>query len=547
LILDDLDSILANDPEGVVCLLHKVMSCWRLKVVVTSRCELPGDIVYRRYPVNRIPEDASILAFQRYSQSADVQLPGEQYLEDLEAVLSFLDGYPFAIRLAAVYMMQTRCGLSELKTRLFSDPIPVLRYPRELEDRKTSLSATLSLSYKALPPAAREVLPLLALFPAGLTDDAARSILGGDSIRGLESLLQFSMAEARTNEPERRFKLPEPARVYSESFQLGNEMENYGIKALFYYHSFLSRLSKLLENESYVQRGRANILAELPNIIKFLNWGYSNETSDDCKCWSARTTSLLGPYWVRASKGEYENGLVLLRQSLFAATRLGDAAGEAEVHSTIGSLYRSQSSPGPALESYEQSLAIYLQINSFYSAGLASSTIGDILLELRNPGEAVTRYRSAIDFLQMNTVNPTLGQTLCGQVYSKTADVLLELGLTDEAISAYEGGIAIFKSLKLLVNTAALNLKVGDLLRKSGNLDGAVARYGEANSYYEQGGQQIDAALALVRMGEVFHTQVKLKEAMISYQKASVIFKSIKDISREEEMKKRIDLILQSY
>lgn len=122
-------------------------------------------------------------------------------------MLRFLDGYPFPLELAAKYMVRTQCGLRLLRERLEANPMGTMRYPGDDVDRTTSLAATLDLSYLELLPIAQQALPLLALFPAGLTRAPARAILGDTSITapGLFSASSNCWARGRGSACKQRY------------------------------------------------------------------------------------------------------------------------------------------------------------------------------------------------------------------------------------------------------------------------------------------------------------------------------------------------------
>jgi hypothetical protein len=88
--------------------------------------------------------------------------------------------------------------------------------PGDEEDRETSLAATLDLSYNVLPAAAQRAFALLALFPAGLTRDAAQAIASIEA-ETLETVVRYGMAEWRGTADYAQCALPEPARRYAEA------------------------------------------------------------------------------------------------------------------------------------------------------------------------------------------------------------------------------------------------------------------------------------------------------------------------------------------
>jgi len=130
-------------------------------------------------------------------------------------VLTFLDGHPFAIRLAATYLKEARCGLLELSGRLKSEPRRLLSFSSMVPDRKTSLFRTLELSFEILPPDVKLMFPTLGPFPSGLTDSLVRAVFGENAVTRLEILFRHSMIEIDERGRGRRFRFLEPVRHFA--------------------------------------------------------------------------------------------------------------------------------------------------------------------------------------------------------------------------------------------------------------------------------------------------------------------------------------------
>ncbi len=173
LILDDLDVLLERDRSGLAELLRKLLGARYLRLLTTSRRDLPGQVDHALVELTRLAPGDDLEASRSYHPV--VEEWGEWQPQQLDDLLQFLGGYPFPIRLATTFMKQSRCGLVELLRRLRENPRGTLHYPGDPTDHDTSLAATLDLSYDALPDEAKHALPLLALFPGGLTRHARRT------------------------------------------------------------------------------------------------------------------------------------------------------------------------------------------------------------------------------------------------------------------------------------------------------------------------------------------------------------------------------------
>jgi predicted ATPase len=259
IVLDNLDALLTHDRSGVVALLNALLETRRLKLITTARRDLPGRVHHRAVELARLdPRDAQI-AFTTYAPP--IEEWGVWTQDDWLTLHRFLDGYPFPIRLAATAMRQARLQLRELLRRLRENPQGTFRYPGDEEDRETSLAATLDLSYHLLPDDAQRVCTWLALFPAGLTRDAARAILGGGSDAALETLVQHSMAELRDENGYRQVALPEPARRYAAARLPEDALATYAPKALVFFADLIDNVQEAM-NRNQEMAGRRMLTLE---------------------------------------------------------------------------------------------------------------------------------------------------------------------------------------------------------------------------------------------------------------------------------------------
>ncbi|NWG21740.1 MAG: CHAT domain-containing protein, partial [Chloroflexi bacterium] len=375
IVLDDLDVLLQNDQAAVVELLRALLGTHRLKLITTSRRDLPGRVDHQRVELSRLSQRDTIVAFQRYAPP--IAEWGTWDPADLFELTKFLDGYPFPIRLAASYMVSTRRGLRELLRNLKENPKGTFRYQGDTEDRDTSLAATLDLSYDSLPAPARAVFPLLALFPAGVTRWAAREIIGAESEVALETLVQHGMAEWRDEAGYQRFALPEPARRYAEARMDDDALEIYAPKALRHYAAVVAAGDRAI-TEGQIVEGRLWITLEQPNLAQFLEWGYDREAGIDQISQAARATAQLGNYWTTIAARGREETRKQLQRALSAARRIGDRLGEANVRKAIGDVQQFRKETDAALASYQQALALFREIGDWLGEANVRKAIGDV-------------------------------------------------------------------------------------------------------------------------------------------------------------------------
>lgn len=335
LVLDDLDALLLHDRQGLIDLLRALLGTRSLRLITTARIALPGQVHHQAVELTRFTAEEAKTAFHTYAPPLTAW--GTWTLDDLHDLMQFLDGYPFPIRLAATAMRQARLSLRDLHRRLQANPQGTLRYPVDDEDRETSLAATLDLSYTILPADAQRAFMLLALFPAGLTRDAAQAILHlADET--LETVVRYGMAEWRGHPDYTQCALPEPARRYAEARlaqHIPAAFAKYAPAALAYFADLIEANDEAIINGN--ERTAITILTlEQPNLTRYLDWGYDHDTDSNGVNRAARATARLGHYWMLRGEQSRPEVLARLERALSAARRSNDRLGEANTLQAIG-------------------------------------------------------------------------------------------------------------------------------------------------------------------------------------------------------------------
>jgi tetratricopeptide (TPR) repeat protein len=520
LLLDDLDAMLRDDRAGAATLLRGLLGCPDLRLLVTSRADLPGQVAHDALRLERLlPADAED-AFRRYAPP--LERWGKPQPADLQAVLQFLDGYPFPIRLAATYMKQTRCDLPALRARLAANPQGTLRYPGDAEDRETSLAATLDLSFQALPDDAKQTLPLLALFPAGLTRAAARAILGADSEPALEALLQHAMAEYRDEDSEARFALPEPARGYAETKQPAGAMEQYAPAALEFFHSFVSNQIDQFETGKYEVVSLLTL--EQPNLYRFLDWGCENELREDGISLSARAVGLLRNYWRLTDAFQFPQTLDRLQKGLEAAERNTDRWGEAKVRKAIGDVQKFCNQRDAALANYQRALMLFQTVGDQLGEASVLQSIGSEQ-KLRNEWDAaLASYKRAL----------SLNQAMGNQ--KREAEVLLSIGDLqqyrnegDAALLNYRQSLTLFQRVGDHLGYAYVLASIADIHHFRGEWDVALINYDQALNLSKSVGNRLGEANVLAEQARIALHQGNDAQARQLHAESIELFRAIGD------------------
>ena len=225
LILDDLDQILRNDPDGIVSLLNELKKFRNIKLLVTSRDKLFENIIfYEPIDVGGLSKMDAIAAFKEYAKESLTN----QNDPDFEYIIKFLEGYPLALKLAASFLKTRNCSLNHLKQELFQ---ALEALDKRYRTKETSLKFSLDITYNVLSPEYQEMFVDLAIFPGGLGEELADLLWGREGIESLEYLLLYSMTELELDniitKRKRRFRLPQPVREYAKA-SCKNKLNNQG-------------------------------------------------------------------------------------------------------------------------------------------------------------------------------------------------------------------------------------------------------------------------------------------------------------------------------
>ena len=466
LILDDLDKLIQKDEEGLSRLLNALLDCPRLRLLVTSRLDLPSTINFRLREVQELEAKDAKQVFRNLVPSEQWNL-GSASQEDYEELMNFLDGYPFPIHLAASYMKETRCDLGMLCQRLQHNPLNTLRPTSSQETRNNSLAITLELSYSILPLGAREIFPLLALFPSGLTDELAKDVLGKGSFESLATLLQYSMAEKKENSSSWRVALPEPARYYAETKQEDKLMERIAPKVLEYFYVFAHRVNDLLVKQDNSKQCEMLLKEEEANLIKFLEWGCQYEKSGDGICRSARITALLGKHWKWLASEE--DSMRSLTNALQAAKRNKDKLGEAEIQRTVGDI---QSNRGLEIArvSYKQAVisygAVYEKLESNLEKANIEKKIGEVWRICQESELSLSSYLKAFQLYQLadETLKAADIKMTIGEVQQFLQDLKLALESYGEAKQLYHAINYQLGVIQARIRISQINLIISPLI-----------------------------------------------------------------------------------
>jgi hypothetical protein len=114
IVLDDLDALLMHDRVSTVRVLRQLLKLEQSRILTTSREMLPAELLHEEASIERLDEAEAIEVFRKYAGNENINLRGQDDRDAFDAILKFLGGYAFPIRLAATYLRSQRCSLPVL-------------------------------------------------------------------------------------------------------------------------------------------------------------------------------------------------------------------------------------------------------------------------------------------------------------------------------------------------------------------------------------------------------------------------------------------------
>ncbi len=149
----------------------------------------------------------------------------------------------------------------------------------------------------------------------------------------------------------------------------------------------------------------------------------------------------------------------------------------AEAHRSIGSNYLMQGQAADALQSYEQSLQIYQQINDHHNIAVLSMEIGMVLMSLGDYAGAENAYKQALDHWQ------TTGNYVWQSNLLNNLGVLQHLrGNYESALTTLERAIE-YAHISMMVRAEAYELvSIGDIYHDLDAFDEAAEAYSRARN-----------------------------------------------------------------
>jgi len=524
-------------PEGaqmVRMLLEKVPN---LTCLITSRqrLDLDGEREFAvsplptpkgEEPVEAVAGYPSIQFFVDRAQgvAADFQVTAGN-AASLTAICCKLEGVPLALELAAAKVKAV--GLSQMLHQLERRLDFLVRRSRDRgAERHQSLRAAIDWSYRLLAPEVQWFFCQLSVFRGGWDLEAAERVCEEPSaLEHLSELVGHSLVLTEETDLGMRYRMLEMIREYGREQLASKERVALGRRHARYYMDLAEEAEPQLrgpEQKAWLHR----LEMEHDNLRAALAWSLDRETETGgrlacalCWFWNVRGYLMEGRRWLEQAlskgqgvqaelkakalsgagilayrQGDYKSACVCYEESLALFRQIENKAGIAMSLHNLGLVAHEQRNYALAQSLIQKSLTIYREINDRWGLARSLSNLGNVMLDQEHHDLACSLFEESLmiqrelgDSRGISMSLHGLGLMAWSQGNYGSAGSLLQESLAMKRELGDKGGIAL--SLYYLGN---VNLD-------QGNYDLARLYYGESLTLFRQ--MEDKAAVVLLLEG----------------------------------------------
>ncbi len=246
------------------------------------------------------------------------------------------------------------------------------------------------------------------------------------------------------------------------------------------------------------------------------------------------TLLMLGDLYRR--QGGWHQALALYDRARTLQETTGDQAGMAASVGSMGVTYEGMEMWEEALNAYRQSLTLKESLGDAAGAGLVWNNIGNVKAKRRQFEEAFESYDKALALQRQ--AGDRLGQSV---TLANLASLHQHRGEWDEATKRYRESLSLIGEEDPPRRAAALN-GLGFVLKKAGDLEGAMAAYQEALRLMETTGDLLRSSVILHNMALIHEERKEWRKALRLMEQVIAIDKRIghPDLKQDMEVFRRI-------
>lgn len=424
----------------------------RVTLLVTSRAVLhvSGEHVF---PVTPLSEDDSVELFRQRARSLErsFEITAENEA-DVREVCRRVDGLPLAIELAAGRIRTLTLRL--LRERLDGRLRLLTGGPRDLPARQQTLRETIDWSVGLLDESHRHAFALLALFPGGVTVQAAEAVCGAD-LDTLEALVDLHLIRRDEVVGEPRFGMLETIREYALEL-LAGEREQAERALAEYFGVLVDELQVSDPRESIWSFAVERLDPEIDNIRVALS---AAEAAGDGELLLRLAGGLWRYWWVRGALGEgldwIERALALDEEGIATAARATALRGGAGLAWSSGDRER-------AKELAEAAIPVALETGAKWDEGSAHTVLGIVANNEGDHERARRHHQRSLEISVELGVEPVVEKLNLGVVALDMGEYETALALFEEVLASHRrnerpGGIGF-----ALLNLGLVRYELGE-------------------------------------------------------------------------------------
>jgi CHAT domain-containing protein/tetratricopeptide (TPR) repeat protein len=222
--------------------------------------------------------------------------------------------------------------------------------------------------------------------------------------------------------------------------------------------------------------------------------------------------------------GDYTKAQQNFEKALKIARQQNDP-NEAAAEENLGDLYRILGNYDKALIHHSLGLEVNNKSGNYYRIARNKRYIGDVYRDQNDLVHAINYYKQALKIVK-NESSGVPPKRLESEIWLSIGDIQKSQQDFQEATKSYQRALATFKSIEVLEGVASAEIRIGNVLRDSGQFEQALAQFKEGLEIAQRIAQPILTWNAFYGMGLVFRDMSDFSSAVNAFSNAIAVVDS---------------------